>query len=49
MVSVATLTGVGGSKLSGQAHLAINFSCMAFHLETHQSTVLSEFLEVPMP
>lgn len=40
--------GEGKSKVSGHAHLEINFSRMAFHLEIHQSLVLSEFLEVPL-
>lgn len=36
------------SKLSGHAHLEINFSCTTIHLEIHQFTVLNEYLEMPM-
>lgn len=43
-----TLAKGNTSKLNGHAYLEINFSCMVFHLDTHQSTVLSECLRVLM-
>ena len=46
IVPVDTLAKGKTAKLNGHAHLEINFSRMVFHLETYQSTVLSECLRV---